>query len=306
MTLLPSQKLTIGEFFVSLAAGLMLYLLPNDAKNQFESEGVCIGFVFLVSLVIVTVMFFIIKRYEAVGTSLMTLSSLCLINLPVSVVGGIISRGSEYWPELTEYSIICMFILWTVPFLFAVTIRLLTNDSADTNDSRRSFIRFMSLSMGSLLIIYGIVLILKMIIPVAPNMQGNREIYPIPFIHIGECLKGSENGTVLQIIWNGLIFAPLTFYLSVLIPRFKIRHGIILGVILGVAIEGLQFLFNTDTAYIDDIILYIIGAVLGVCIKYAFNGLRSLISNGKDNCMMSLEYIPVPKKDRGEAKVIED
>ncbi len=306
MTLLPSQKLTIGELFVSLAAGLMLYLLPNDAKKQFESEAICIGFVFLISLVIIVAMFIIIKRYEAIGTALMTLSSLQLLNIVISVISGIASRGSEYWPNLTEYNIICMFVLWAVPFAFALATRLLTNEAADSNDLRRSFIRFMSLSMGSLLIIYGIILILKMIIPIPPNMQGEREFYIMPLAHIGECFKDSKNGSVIQLILDGIILLPLSFYLSVLIPRFRILHGIILGIILGAAIEGMQFLFDTGTAYLDDVFLYIIGAVLGICIKYALNGLRSILSGGKDNCMLSLEYIPLPKKNRGEAQVIEE
>lgn len=306
MTLLPSQKLTIGEFFISLAAGLMLYLLPNDAKNQFESDGICIGFVFLISVVITSVLFFIIKRYEALGTALMTLSALCLINLIISVISGIITRGNEYWPNLTEYSIICMFILWIIPFLSGVFIRLITNEASDTNDSRRSFLRFMSLSMGALLIIYGMVLILRMIIPKAPDLLGARTVSLEPLTHINEWLSGSENGTIFRIIWDSIIFAPLTFYLSVLIPRFRILHGIILGLVLGISVEGLQFLFNTEAAYLDDIILYIIGAILGICIKYAFNGLRYLISQGNDTCMLTLEYIPVPKKNRGEAQIIED
>lgn len=306
MTLLPSQKLTIGEFLVSLAAGLMLYLLPNDAKNQFESESVCIGFVFVTSIVITAVMSFIIKRYEALGTALMTFSSLCIINLAISVISGIITKGAKYWPKLTEYNIICMFILWVVPFLFGITMRLLTGQAADTNDSRRKFIRFMSLSMNSLLMIYGIVLILRMIIPTAPNMQGERIISVEPLAYVKECLQGSEKGTLLVLIWNSIILAPLTFYLSVLIPHFKIIHGIILGLILGVALEGLQFLFNTEAVHLDDVILYIIGAMLGIGIKYAINGLRYLLSQGRDPCMLTLEYIPIPKKNRGEAQVIED
>ena len=41
MNVLPSQKLTISQVFLGLAAGLMLFLLPNDAKNQIGSEGRC-------------------------------------------------------------------------------------------------------------------------------------------------------------------------------------------------------------------------------------------------------------------------
>ena len=39
MSFLPMQKLTIGELFVSIAAGLMLFLLPNDAKNRARSSS---------------------------------------------------------------------------------------------------------------------------------------------------------------------------------------------------------------------------------------------------------------------------
>ena len=36
MNVLPSQKLSISHLFLSLAAGLMFFLLPNDAKNQLR------------------------------------------------------------------------------------------------------------------------------------------------------------------------------------------------------------------------------------------------------------------------------
>ena len=56
MNSLPVQKLSITEFLVAVAVGLMLFLLPNDAKNQFESELVCEGYVFVVSFVIIAIM----------------------------------------------------------------------------------------------------------------------------------------------------------------------------------------------------------------------------------------------------------
>ena len=37
MSVLPSQKLTIGELYVSMAVGLILYLLPGDIRNQMNS-----------------------------------------------------------------------------------------------------------------------------------------------------------------------------------------------------------------------------------------------------------------------------
>ena len=62
MNVLPSQKLSIGQYFISIAAGLMLFLIPNDALNQFDTDPLREGFIFIISLTITAVLFFIIKR----------------------------------------------------------------------------------------------------------------------------------------------------------------------------------------------------------------------------------------------------
>ena len=84
MTVLPAQKLSVEEMVASLAAGLMLFLLPNDALNQFESDGACYSFIFIVTFVIVLMLYTIIKRYEAVGTALMTMSCSWMISVILS------------------------------------------------------------------------------------------------------------------------------------------------------------------------------------------------------------------------------
>ena len=111
MTILPGQKLTISEFLVAFAVGLMLFLLPNDAKNQFESEAVCESYVFIMSFIIVSMMLFIIKRYEAVGTSLFFMAVFEVISIIFGTINGISAKGTEYWPKLNEYNIITLFIL---------------------------------------------------------------------------------------------------------------------------------------------------------------------------------------------------
>ncbi|MBQ3887664.1 MAG: hypothetical protein II735_06815, partial [Clostridia bacterium] len=72
MSVLPSQKLTIGELFVSMAVGLILYLLPNDIRNQTTEIWLSESMVFLAAFIITGVFLFIIKRYEAVGAALLT------------------------------------------------------------------------------------------------------------------------------------------------------------------------------------------------------------------------------------------
>ena len=137
MTMLPSRKLTIGELFVSLAAGLMLFLLPNDAISQFEADSVREGFVFTMALVITAVLFFIIKRYEAIGVSMMTFSAMTLLGTTINIIKGAVTKGEDYWPHLSEYTIITMLILWLTPFVFAIAVRILAGGKSDNNNTRR-------------------------------------------------------------------------------------------------------------------------------------------------------------------------
>lgn len=305
MTVLPAQKLSVEEMVVSLAAGLMMFLLPGDAMNQFESDGVCYSFIFIVTTVIIMVLYLIIKRYEAIGTALLTMACAELISVVFRIGSGIVTKGSEYWPKLTEYSIVSMFLLWIIPFSFVLTLRLLSI-GGDSNRKRMSFVRFMALSMYALLIIYGIVLIFKLIIPAKPRPESSREMELMIFSRIASCLAPERENGIQYIVWHCIIFAPLSFYLSVLIPRFRVWHAMILGVAIGLGVEALQYLMNTSTACTDDILMYVLGAVLGVCIKRVVDFARSVLTGGRDVCMLSFDFIPVPRKEKGEAQIIEE
>ncbi len=306
MTVLPGQKLSIGELFISIAAGLMMFLLPNDANNQFESEAVCYGYIFVVGLVITVVLFLLIKRYEAIGTQMLAISVFVFIKLIISIIGGIIAKGADYWPQITEYSIVSMFLIWVTPFGIAIAFRLISGMSSDSNSKRRSFARFMTLSMRSLLIIYGIVLIFKLIIPVKPKFESERIFYLMPFDMIRNRITDMESDDIVYLLWHLIILMPLTFYLSVLIPKLKVWHSVIIAVSLGLAVEALQFLFNTAAASFDDIVLYISGAVLGIVLKNIIDLMRRFVTGNTDKCMLSFEYVPLPRKPQQGAQVVEE
>ena len=306
MTVLPGQKLSIGESFISIAAGLMMFLLPNDAHNQFESEIVCYGYIFVVGLLITSVLIMLIKRYEAIGTEMLATSVFILIKLVFSIVTGIISKGREYWPSLNEYNIVSIFLIWVTPFGIAIALRIVSGMKSDSNDKRRSFARFMTLSMRSLMIVYGIVLIFKLIIPTTPKLEAERSFYIIPFDFIRTIISDIGTDDIVYLLWHLIILMPLTFYLSVLIPKLKVWHSVIIAISLGLAIEALQFLFNTGTASVDDIVLYISGAVLGVVLKNIIDFLRRKMTGGSDKCMLSFEYIPLPRKPGQGAQIVEE
>ena len=303
MTVLPSQKLTIGELFVSLAAGLMFFLLPNDAKNQFDSIIASECFVLLICSVITIVLYSIIKRFEAVGAALMTYAVLTFVNIVFSTLTGIFSN-KDYWPTVSEYNIVCMFIMWVIPFFLMTISRLLQGGKYDTNERRMGFSRFLLLSMRALLILYAIVIIFKMIIPYNPPTESPRDIDFMIFSRIGDCITNEHQDGTKYILWHNFILAPLTFYLLVLIPDIKFWHLLVISVTFGVTIEVLQYLLNTGTACLDDIIMYLVGAVIGILLKYLIDSIRSVLTSGKDNCMLSYIYTPIKQKTDSSAAII--
>lgn len=304
MTVIPSQKLSTSDFLISVAAGLMLFLLPNDARSQFDSDQICISYVFLISFVIVAVMFFIIKRYEAIGCALFSFAVLETVSVVYEIIVGSVNRGSKYWYQMSEYNIICIFLLWVIPFMFAVCFRLLTVSGGDTNEMRQGFANFMIWSMRSLMIIYIIVLLFKLTIPVKPHTEDERSMELMLFQRIGACITGEHENGIEYIIWHSIIFAPFAFYLSVLVPKLRVLHVVIVALSLGITVEALQFSLNTSTACTDDIIMYIIGAVLGIMIKYFINFLRDIITDGEDKCMLSFEYTHKNKRNKDEPEIL--
>ena len=309
MTVLPSQKLSIGELCVAIGAGLMLFLLPNDAKkkkNTFQDETMCESFVFILTIVITVVFHLIIKRFEAVGAMMLTASVMISISVAFNIVTGAIAKGSDYWPNMQRYRIITMMITWLVPFIYVVIRRLLSGRTNDNSDIRRSFARFLALSIRAMIIIYLLVIIFKLLIPVRPQMDSEREVLLIPTQLISNCFSGEYDRGVEYLIWTSLIIAPMTFYLSVLVKNFHIWHALIISAAVGLTIEALQFILNTSVISTDDIIMYLIGAVIGVLAKFLIDALRNLITIGKETTILSYNPDKVVKKSSGEAEIIEE
>ncbi len=305
MNVLPSQKLSISHLFLSLAAGLMFFLLPNDAKNQLSYDGLCEAYIFLITLVITAVLFLITKRYEAIGAAMFTMSVLMTTALILEIIMGFAENPSTYWPDIGMYRIVSMFLLWFLPFTFCTVIRLLSTGNSDNNDTRRSFARFISLSMKALLIIYVLIVVFMLVMPDHPA-QGDRKIDLMILSRITDCINGTHENGVPYIMWHCIVLAPFSLYLSVLVPKFRVWHIIIIAACFGLATEAMQFIFNTGTSCTDDVLMMIIGAITGILFKKAIDKLRSLITKGEDPTMLSFEYTHLNVKPKGEAQVLKE
>ena len=62
MSVLPGQKLTIGELYLAMAIGLILFLMPNDIHNSVPLDVVSEGLVAVAAVCTIAVFVFIIKR----------------------------------------------------------------------------------------------------------------------------------------------------------------------------------------------------------------------------------------------------
>ena len=317
MSVLPSQRLTIGELYVSMAVGLILYLLPGDIRNQVSTVGISELAVLLTVLVVTIVFLLVIKRYEAVGEALLTNSVITVGAFGFYVLNGILSKGSEFWPSISIYQLVTMFIVWVVPFLFTVIVRLFINNHRDTNDSRAGFARFLTLSLRALMMIYILVIVFVEIIPKAPDMATNRSILYIPFSRLQECIDNAGEWGIRYMLWNGLILMPLSFSLMVMNQRIRWWHALFISFAAGLTLEIFQFALNTGTVYVDDLLLYIVGSIVGILLKRLIDLIRFRITKGQEGHMLSLEYTPisVPEKPvevfeevevSGEQLVIDD
>lgn len=306
MTVLPSQKLSIGELCVAIGAGLMLFLLPNDAKNTFQDEAVCESFVFIITIVITVVFHLLIKRFEAVGAMMLTTSVFIGISIAFNIFLGSVNKGVDYWPSLPRYRIITIMITWLVPFVYVLIRRLLSGRVNDNSDIRRSFARFLVLSMRAMIIIYLLTIIFRLIIPIKPQMDSERELLLIPTENFSRCLSGEQEKGLEYILWNSLILVPLTFYMSILVRNFHIWHALIISLAIGLTIEALQFVLNTAIISSDDIFMYMTGAAIGVLLKYIIDLIRRIITVGKETSILNCGNEPVPRSAGGEAEIIEE
>lgn len=284
MTVLPGQKLTIGQLFVSLAAGLMFFLLPNDARNSFESPT-RESMIFIVAVAITAGLLIIVRRYEAVGAAMITSSCLCLSNYIITEISRACTTNN-YWPAISQYQLLSWLILSVTPLLTTMFVRLLASGMWNTPEKRRGFSRFLALSLRACMIVYIPILIIKMFIPTEVNFELPRHVDLIPLQHTIDCITGAYNDGWIYLAKHFLILMPVGFYLAVAVHHVRWWQFGLLGLSIGLTIEIIQLSLNTALFCIDDLILYVIGILVGAGIKYLFDIFRSFLTGGREKQML--------------------
>ena len=295
MNFLKGKKLPIGHFFLALAAGLMLFLLPTEAKVQCEQQFWLL-YVLSVSVTITVVLLLIVKKYEVMGVALITATSLLAIRFVFESIASTMNGNLKpLGEELTLYDMISWVLIWFVPFAITTSIKLFAVASWNTREKRYGFSKFLFLSSMALLIIYVMIVFCKDILPFNGDFSGDRQVVAVPFMRIVKCLTGEHTTGIFYILWHCILFIPIGFFLPIFISRIRLVPIILIGIAGGAFLDLCQLVLNAGSVCLDDIMMYTIGAMLGYGLKLLIEKTRSVLTLGHDANMLKLYYID--KKD---------
>ena len=110
-----------------------------------------------------------------------------------------------------------------------------------------------------------------------PFMQRIASSNFIPFKTIFYYLGGNQNFIVFveNILGNILAFSPLGFLLPILFNRYKrLKNIFFISVAVSLSIEIVQIYFNIGSCDIDDLILNVLGSILGLGVYKALKHMR--------------------------------
>jgi glycopeptide antibiotics resistance protein len=87
----------------------------------------------------------------------------------------------------------------------------------------------------------------------------------LPFRTISSYLFGEQARLVaiINLIGNVALFAPIGFLLPFVFPRMTWSGSVALGIVAGLAVEGMEAAFHTGVFDVDDLILNALGVVAG-------------------------------------------
>lgn len=91
--------------------------------------------------------------------------------------------------------------------------------------------------------------------------MGQQRLEMEPLWIYGEVLKGNPNVTPLDILNNLLLLFPIGVMLPIIYPSMKCSRLLIIGMLISISIESLQYLFYKGTAQLDDLVHNTLGCV---------------------------------------------
>ena len=179
MRIIKNLNLTTSQFIASLIGGLALFLVPQDAKNMFNGGIFREFYVAGIAVLVVVLLFLIFKSYETIGISLLVVMTLIVANYTISNIMLNIYGPFQFY--LDYYDSVCFFLIWMIPFLSCIIIRLFSFDSYDSDLFKEEFKNFMNLSTIAFAIYYIILLLAYFLFDGPVDLFSERDVNLILF-----------------------------------------------------------------------------------------------------------------------------
>ncbi len=277
MRVTKNLNVSTSQLLTSLVGGLALFLVPQDAKNI--TNGIFRElYVAGIAALVVVLLFLIFKNYETIGISLVVVMTLTAINYTIYNIQ--MNMEGPFKLYLDYYDSICFFLVCLIPFLVCIGIRIFSFNAYDLNLFRLEFKNFMKLSTIAFTIYYMILLFAYFLFKEPVDLFSPRDI-DLVFIK-SNSLNSFQMFQIREYIKNLLYFIPIGFFVTVYKNKTSTLKKIMMVVYFSIFIELVQYVLNTATVSLVDLISYIIGFILGGVIKKLLDMLRKFITRGEE------------------------
>lgn len=280
---MQAHRFTSTEVLISAAGGIALYLTPQDARANFISpiRELC---VVALACIIACLLLFLFKSYSAIGIALcscMTLVVLSYIVTSIETVSQELTEGKSFTLTLGYYDGLSWGLVWFVPFLLCIIIRVFAVAQWDSREKRADFFRFFQYSTYSFLCYYALVLLACFVFMHPINMQQARSFNLIPFAEIWNKFQG-ESGGILYLIGSLFLLSPMGFFMYVRFPKLTWWKHLCLALAVSILIELIQLILNTGMVDIDDVLLNVAGFYIGGLLKWLIDKMRNAVTDGEE------------------------
>ena len=266
----------------SVAGGLVLYLAPKDGRVTFSSPFREL-FVVLMAVLVSVLLLAVSRRYDAVGVALVVMIAFVFVNY-VSYAVGLYWQDKElghpFTLNLDYYEAFCWGLIWFIPFLICITIRVFASGGWDTQTHHEEFSHFFKMAGRAFYVYYTIAFLACFVFFNPIDVGGIRTVHLIPFENFFGRFSGSTGS--LSFFGNLLFFTPLGFFAAIRMKKPRWYKLLLVGVITGALVESVQFALNTGAVETNDAILNLIGVMLGFWLKFLLDKIRSFVTNGEE------------------------
>ena len=272
------------HLLIALAAGLILYLAPNDAKSIFLSIMLRELFVFIVAFITTVVILMMFKDYRVVGLAVAIFTILACFDIIVYNINLIfqnINLKQAFFLSMDTYDTVCFMISCFVPFAICLIVRVFSIAKWDIKNRRKQFKPFFYLCTISFLAYYILIYSIYFVFPKPVDLFSSREFSLIPFQNVNSYWP--NYGAAAYIFANIAFFIPAGFFVSVYKQNLGFKKEAVIALTLAVSTELLQLIFNTACVNFEDAILCFMGFMLGTTIRFLIAKCRNYIIQSSDD-----------------------